>query len=199
MNTVDLWKSNFGDDYTARNDRKTLSAREQVWKMLLPLHCDSVLEVGANIGLNLEAITQRTACQLYACEPNQTARMELYKLGIMPDDHITGDTADALSFPDGIADLVFTSGVLIHIAPDKLEKSMREIHRCARRWIIVGEYFAPQEEMISYRGHENALWRRDYGSLFLDMFPDLKCTAHLFAWKRMTGLDNLTFWVFEKH
>jgi hypothetical protein len=52
--------------------------------------------------------------------------------------------------------------------------------------------------MIPYRGHDNALWRRDYGSLFLDTFSDLKCTAHMFAWKRATGLDNLTFWVFEK-
>jgi hypothetical protein len=30
------------------------------------------------------------------------------------------------------------------------------------------------------------------------MFPDLTCIGHLFAWKRATGLDNLTFWVFEK-
>jgi pseudaminic acid biosynthesis-associated methylase len=198
MNTVELWKGDFGNAYTDRNDRSTLGAREQIWKMLLPRNVESVLEVGANIGLNLEAISQRSACELYATEPNDKARAQLENLDLVHPVNITADTADHIRFPDGIADLVFTSGVLIHVPPDKLERSLDEIYRCARRWIICGEYFAPQEEMIAYRGHPDALWRRDYGSLFLDRFPRLRCTAHMFAWKRMTGLDNLTFWVFEK-
>lgn len=198
MNTVDLWKSGFGNDYTERNTRQSLPAREHLWKQIFPIGCQSVLEVGANIGLNLEAISQRSSCQMFATEPNDMARAKLEALGLVPPQNITADTADAIHFPDRTADLVFTSGVLIHVPPDKLRDSMREIHRTAKRWIIIGEYFAPQEEMIPYRGHDNALWRRDYGSLFLDTFPDLKCTAHMFAWKRATGLDNLTFWVFEK-
>jgi pseudaminic acid biosynthesis-associated methylase len=196
MNTIDLWKSNFGKEYTERNGRWTLPAREHLFKQLLPIGCESVLEVGANTGLNLLAIAQRSACAMSATEPNDVARAELVKLNLCKS--VTADTADALSFPDGFADLVLTSGVLIHVPPDKLAASLDEIHRVARRWIICGEYFAPQEEMIPYRGHDNALWRRDYGSLFLDTFSDLKCTAHMFAWKRETGLDNLTFWVFEK-
>jgi pseudaminic acid biosynthesis-associated methylase len=156
------------------------------------------LEVGANIGLNLEAISQLRACTLYACEPNDLARSQLPKLGVVPQTNITSDSADNLSFPAQVADLVFTCGVLIHIAPDKLHRSMQEIHRCSKRWIICGEYFAPNEEMVPYRGHNDALWRRDYGSLWLDQFPDLRPVECFFAWKRMTGLDNLTFWVFEK-
>jgi pseudaminic acid biosynthesis-associated methylase len=196
MNTVELWRSNFGNDYTERNTRATLPAREHLWKQLLPLHCESVLEIGANIGLNLEAISQRSSCQMFATEPNDMARAKLEALNICQT--VTADTADFLSFPDDTADLVFTSGVLIHIPPGNLIHSMQEMYRTAKRWIICGEYFAPQEEMITYRGQENAMWRRDYGSLFLDTFPTLKCTAHMFAWKRATGLDNLTFWVFEK-
>jgi pseudaminic acid biosynthesis-associated methylase len=198
MNTVDLWRGEFGNDYTERNNRSTLAARESMWKLLLPRHVESVLEVGANTGLNLEAISQRSACEMYATEPNDKARAELECLGLIPPANITADTADHIRFPDGIADLVFTSGVLIHVPPEKLQASLREIHRCARRWIICGEYFAPQEEMIPYRGQDHAMWRRDYGSLFLDTFPDLRCIGTLFAWKRNTGLDNLTFWVIEK-
>jgi pseudaminic acid biosynthesis-associated methylase len=196
MNTIELWRSGFGNDYTERNDRSTLPAREHLWKQLFPRHCESVLEIVANIGLNLEAISQRSSCQMFATEPNDMARAKLESLGLCQT--VTSDPADFLSFPDEAADLVFTSGVLIHIGPDKLRHSMGEMYRTAKRWIICGEYFAPQEEMIPYRGHDNALWRRDYGSLFLDTFSDLKCTAHMFAWKRATGLDNLTFWVFEK-
>lgn len=194
---MNLWQSEFGNEYTRRNVRQ-LDARLQLWKVLLPPDCGSVLEVGANIGQNLEAISQLGPIDLYACEPNDLAREELTDLELAPKDNITADFADKLSFPDNIADLVFTSGVLIHVPHETLEKSMDEIHRCAKRWIVCGEYFAPQEEMIPYRGHHNALWRRDYGSLWLDRFSDLECTSVTFAWKRVTGLDNLTFWVFEK-
>lgn len=193
---VELWKSDFGNDYTRRNARADLVARIELWKLILPRHCESVLEVGANVGINLQAIGARSICELYACEPNELAREELSN--ILPETHMRPDTADSISYPNNIADLVFTSGVLIHIPTDQLLPSMKEMHRCARRFIICGEYFAPQEEMITYRGKENALWRRDYGSLWLDNFPDLRCTGTIFAWKRTTGLDNLTFWMFEK-
>lgn len=197
MNTAELWAGDFGNDYTKRNTA-TPDARLQMWKMLFPANCESVLEVGANIGLNLEAIARLSSCELYAAEPNDAARAELIEGDITPERNITADYADKLSFPDGVADLAITSGLLIHIPPDKLLASMKEIHRCAKKWIISAEYFAPQEEMIPYRGHNDALWRRDYGSLWLDNFPDLHCQAAVFAWKRMTGLDNLTYWVFEK-
>lgn len=191
---MNLWASEFGDDYTRRNS--VMGKRGQVWKLLLPKRVESVLEVGANSGLNLHAIATLCGCDLYACEPNDLARTTLLEANLC--EHITADYADKLSFPDEAADLVFTCGVLIHVPPDKLIASMREIHRCAKRYIICGEYFAPSEEMIPYRGYQDALWRRDYGSLWLDTFSDLYCIGTLFAWKRMTGLDNITFWVFEK-
>lgn len=196
--TVSLWRSSFGDDYTRRNAGMNLGSRLFLWKKILPQGVNSIMEVGANVGANLDALSQITAAEFYACEPNDSAREILSSKALTGAHHITADTADKIRFPNKHVDLVFTSGVLIHISPDKLEASMREIHRVARKWIICGEYFAPQEEMVPYRGHEGAMWRRDYGSLYLDMFPDLKCTLNLFAWKRMTGLDNLTFWVLEK-
>lgn len=193
---MSLWTGEFGNDYTKRNSAASFNARRVLWDMLLPRDCESVLEVGANKGLNLEAIAVISPCELYACEPNELARDELSD--VISPLNITPDYADKLSFPDGIVDLAFTCGVLIHVPADKLLKSMQEIHRCARRWIICCEYFAPSEEMVPYRGHADALWRRDYGSLWLDNFSDLSCISTCFAWKRQTGLDNLTCWVFEK-
>jgi pseudaminic acid biosynthesis-associated methylase len=197
MNTVELWKSSFGDDYTRRNEHNT-GARYQLWKMLLPKGVRSVLEVGSNSGQNLEAIANLSDCDLYACEPNNLARWKLEQSGLVHPSRIKPDTADKISFADNTADLVFTCGVMIHIPTDKLEASMREIYRTSAKYIICGEYFAPKEEAIPYRGRNDALWRRDYGSLYMDLFPNLKCTGTVFAWHRMTGLDNLTFWVFEK-
>jgi len=192
---TDLWTGDFGNDYTKRQ-ADTSGARKHMWQMVLPKHVESILEVGANVGANLEAISQFSTAELFATEPNELARQELIGKDICV--QVTNDPANDLRPGEGAFDLVFTSGVLIHIPPDQLAASMREIHRVARRWIICAEYFSPSEEMIPYRGHDNALWRRDYGSLYLDMFPDLRCTSCVFAWKRMTGLDNLTFWVFEK-
>lgn len=195
----DLWTGEFGDSYTRRNTDSTLEARRSMWSMLLPSDCKSVLEVGANTGLNLAAIElNQPNMEFYACEPNDMAREELEANGVVPALNITADYADKLRFPDEIVDLAFTSGVLIHIPAEKLIPSMREIHRCAKKWIICGEYFAPSEEMVPYRGHMDVLWRRNYGGLWLDNFLDLRCTACLFAWDRLTGLDNLTYWVFHK-
>lgn len=193
---TELWTGAFGNAYTRRNRTTTVDARAEIWRLHIPDECESVLEVGANIGRNLEAIRQHHDCELYACEPNDMARQELSEW--MPATHITACFADDIRWRDEIADLVFTCGVLIHVPPDKLLPSMREIHRCAKHWIITAEYFSPTEEMIPYRGTKDTLWRRDYGGLWLDNFHDLHCVSCMFAWKRLTGLDNLTFWMFEK-
>lgn len=191
---TDLWTGAFGDDYTKRQ-MDTHEARRYIWGEILPFSSGSILEVGANVGANLAAIESLGDFTLFATEPNKQAFQQLISKGICATDNV----ADNLeSYTDGMVDLVFTSGVLIHIPPEKLKASLSEIHRVAKRYIIAAEYFAPSEEMIPYRGHDNALWRRDYGSLYLDQFPDLRCISCTFAWKRTTGLDNLTIWVFEK-
>ena len=55
------------------------------------------------------------------------------------------------------------------------------------------------------RGHDRRffgfrfrLFKRDFGGFWLDNFPDLQVVKYGFSWKRLTGLDNLTWWVFEK-
>ena len=193
---MSIWTGEFGNEYTARNREASAYDRADIWRSLIPRNTGIVLEVGANVGNNLEAIESFSHCDLMACEPNDMARAELEAKRITT--KLTADYADKLSFETGSADLVFTCGVLIHIGPDKLMASMKEIHRVSRQYIICGEYFAPSEEMVPYRGHDDALWRRDYGSLWLDNFSDLHCIATMFAWKRMTAFDNLMFCVFEK-
>jgi spore coat polysaccharide biosynthesis protein SpsF len=193
---MSLWTSKFGDDYTERNMSQDIAPRRALWQMLLPRHVESILEVGANVGLNLEAIGQFSPAELYATEPNDLARAELEE--VLPATHVTADYARKLSWPDGHVDLTFTSGVLIHIPDAELEASLREIHRVSRRWIICAEYYRRQSEMIPYRGQNDALWGRDYGSIYLDMFPDLTLTGCLFTYWRLTGLDDLTVFMFEK-
>jgi pseudaminic acid biosynthesis-associated methylase len=79
-----------------------------------------------------------------------------------------------LHYEDGYFDLVFTSGVLIHISPADLPRALDEIHRCARTWIWGLEYYAPQVTEVNYRGHEDLLWKMDYVKGYLDRFGDLE-------------------------
>ena len=68
---------------------------------------------------------------------------------------------------------MFTSGVLIHIAPTDLPRALREIYRCAGKFIWGFEYYSPQPVEVGYRGHQSLLWKGDFAGLYLDLFDDL--------------------------
>lgn len=199
-----LWRGDFGDAYTERNtlDDSHLAALTVNWARLL--RClqgrppRSILEAGANIGLNLRALRRLTQAELFAVEPNATARARLLADRVVEEDKIFDGLCNALPLAEGTAELVFTSGVLIHVHPDDLLASCRELHRVSSRYVACLEYFADQPQEIRYRGHDEALFKRDFGGFWLDHFPDLRLLDYGFAWRRATGLDNLTWWVFEK-
>ena len=106
--------------------------------------------------------------------------------------------ATKLPLDDGAVDLAFTSGVLIHVPPDDLETAYGEIHRVATRYILCVEYFSPTPVEIPYRGHEGLLFKRDFGGMWLDLFPGLETVANGFFWRRTTGLDDINWWLFRK-
>ena len=201
---VEFWRGDFGDAYTDRHatSAQHLRARVALWADILSHTLvsapKSILEVGANVGVNLRAIRTLTPARLLGVEPNDKARKQLVEDKIVDTQDLRAGIASAIDFPDGVADLVFTSGVLIHIHPDELLASMKELHRCAKRWIVSIEYFSDKPEMIPYRGHDDRLFKRDFGGLWLDHFTDLRAVGYGFCWKRVTGLDNLTWWLFEK-
>ena len=158
----------------------------------------SILEVGANIGNNLRALRQLTPAEFFAVEPNAKARARLVDDAVVAQDKVLEGIASSIALPDAAVDLAFTSGVLIHIHPDDLLASCREIHRVARSYLVCIEYFSDRAEEIAYRGHTERLFKRDFGGFWLDHFSDLRSLDYGFAWKRVTGLDNLTWWLFEK-
>lgn len=199
-----FWQGQFGDNYTERNAptdesiRARISAWSGILKGLAGAPPDSILEVGANLGLNLAALRAVTDATLYAVEPNGTARDRLASAEILPSDRILDASAASIGLADAAIDLVFTSGVLIHIAPENLLAAYREMHRVARRYLVTIEYFSDKEEIVPYRGHEGQLFKRDFGAIWLDTFDDVELIDYGFFWKRATGLDNLTWWLFRK-
>ena len=201
---TDFWRGDFGNAYVDRNvaSPEQMAARIALWaEILKPLAGktpQTILEVGCNLGINLRALRALSSADFFAVEPNGKAREILLRDGVVDAGSLRAGVAQNIDLPDGVADLAFTSGVLIHIHPDDLLDSCREIHRCARRHIACIEYFSDKPEMIPYRGHDDRLFKRDFGAFWMDNFPELSVLATGFAWKRTTGLDNLTWWLFEK-
>jgi spore coat polysaccharide biosynthesis protein SpsF len=79
-----------------------------------------------------------------------------------------------------------------------LPQTLREIHRVSRKYVFCSEYFSPKAEAIRYRGEDDLLFRNDFGSLYLDMFPDLQLVDYGFFWRRTTVMDDCTWWLFRK-
>lgn len=195
------WAGQFGNEYVDRNPLTAdfLGRTMKLWRDILAKMQPppaTILEVGANVGVNLWALKLLTNAMLEAIEPNEYAREKLIA-GVNP--HAVAEGyADEIPAPDACADLVFTSGVLIHVDPDDIEKAMQEVVRVSKRYILAIEYFAHKEEEVIYRGNRGMLWRRDYGSMYLDLHPELKVLGYGFAWRRMGYADNLNWWLFEK-
>jgi pseudaminic acid biosynthesis-associated methylase len=186
MKTAQLehWRSDFGREYTDRNSltpegldelyRKNYgtSRRELNQRFLADIpRTARILEVGCNEGNQLCALREMGFQHLYGIEIQEyalrkaRARLEHAQLALA--------TAFEIPYPDGFFDVVFTSGVLIHIAPSDLAKAQREIHRCAGGFIWGFEYYSPEQMEVAYRGHRSLLWKADFAKLYLDLFDDL--------------------------
>ena len=189
-----LWRSEFGHDYTNRNDRDR-PERVAAWRNLLegvaPVR---VLEVGCNVGWNLVYLERLGIHELYGIEPQPSAvERARYR---RPAFNVLHGTAFDLPFRDGFFDLVFTSGVLIHIAPESLGTALDEIARVSRRWIAAVEYDHPSEQEVPYRGHAGALWKRDHGAVWQARHA-LRRLRHL-EFGPAEGYDSCTAHLFEK-
>ena len=86
---------------------------------------------------------------------------------------ITGSAFD-IPFQDGWFDLVFTSGVLIHIHPNDILRAIKEIYRCTRNYIWGFEYYSSEPQEVIYREHKGFLWKRDFCSVYTAQWPNLK-------------------------
>lgn len=198
------WTGQFGNDYIERNswaDWKLEPSVEGFRRILDGIAIESILEVGSNIGLNLHYLRRvlKNHVKLYAIEPNQKAYQKLIGKSSLRLEKAFHCDAYQIPLPDSSIDLVFTKGVLIHIAPDDLGRATDEIVRVAGKYVLCMEYFSHTPVEISYRGHTGLLFKRDFGAFYLDRFPNLKCVDYGFLWQReLQVFDNIHWWLFEK-
>jgi pseudaminic acid biosynthesis-associated methylase len=198
------WSGEFGARYTERNaaSAEAVAGRARVWGEVLTrmkgAPPKSVLEVGPNLGLNLRGLAALGSFDFWAIEPNPEAREILVRDGVLPESQLFAGFGHDIPAADGAVELAFTCGVLIHVDPSLLEKTLREVHRVSSKYVFAAEYFSPKAETIPYRGETDLLFKNDFGSLYLDMFPDLELVDYGFFWRRTTVIDDCTWWLFRK-
>jgi len=191
-----LWEGDFGDEYVDRN-RAAGEKRAPFWQNVIAKYNPrNVLEVGCNIGTNLRWIASHIPERnVYGVDVNRKALDELHRS--LPGVNAIWSQARELPFRDRWFDLVFTTGVLIHQPPDTLPVVMSEIVRCSRRFVLCGEYYSADPTEVTYRGQPGALFKRDFGSLFQQVFPDLVLRQQGFL-SREEGWDDVTYWILER-
>jgi pseudaminic acid biosynthesis-associated methylase len=191
-----LWGSDFGNAYVDRNV-DAANGRAPFWNHILSKYqVGRALEVGCNIGANLRCLCETLPpVDVYGVDVNERALAQMRNS--LPGVNAVWSPARALPFRDGWFDLVFTSGVLIHQPEITLPVVMAEIIRCSRRYILCMEYFAEETVEVSYRGERGALFKRNYGRMYSEMFPELKLLEQNFLGGDQ-GWDDVTYWLFEK-
>jgi spore coat polysaccharide biosynthesis protein SpsF len=196
-----FWAGEFGDKYIGRNnDSELLASSTALFSKIIERTSEikSVLELGANIGVNLAAINRLL--------PNaETSGVEINKKAIkdLKKNIKKGKTyhQSILDFKvDYQRDLVFTKGVLIHLNPAVLPEIYKKMHRASKKYILVAEYYNPTPVEIEYRGNKGFLFKRDFAGELLETFKDLKLVSYGFVYKRdnnFSGAD-ISWFLLEK-
>ena len=194
----EFWAGEFGDQYIERNKdlKNNIPLFAQIFSRTNTV--SSVLEFGANIGLNLQAIKLiKPEIELSAIEINKKATDYLKELT-----GIKVYIQSILDFsPDYPRDFVLTKGVLIHINPDYLEKVYDILYLSSKNYICIAEYYNPTPVTVKYRRHQNKLFKRDFPGEMLEKYRDLKLIDYGFVYHRDPNfpLDDITWFLLQKN
>jgi spore coat polysaccharide biosynthesis protein SpsF len=199
-NQEEFWISQFGDEYTDRNNDFLIKNNINLFeKILKKININSLFEIGCNRGLNLEAINNiNKDISLYGLEINKKA------YDIIKEKNICKECFNISINDFNISekyDLVLTKGVLIHLNPDKLDSIYQKMYDLSNKYILIAEYYSRDVREILYRGHSNKLFKRDFCGEIMDKFKDLKLIDYGFVYYRdsKNPLDDITWFLLEKY
>jgi spore coat polysaccharide biosynthesis protein SpsF len=76
-----------------------------------------------------------------------------------------------------------------------------KLYHSSMKYILIAEYYNPLPVTISYRGHQDRLFKRDFAGEFLKKFPDTELIDYGFAYKRDPNFpqDDITWFLMEKN
>jgi spore coat polysaccharide biosynthesis protein SpsF len=197
----EFWAGEFGTQYINRNDSQELLASNLSFfsKALKQAgQISSCIEFGANVGMNLKALRLLyPKINLKGIEINPIAAKELATL-IDISNVFEGSIFD-FKETDKV-ELSLIKGVLIHINPEKLNIVYEKLYEASTKYILICEYYNPSPVTISYRGHTDRLFKRDFAGELLEKYPDLKLVDYGSSYKRDIAFpqDDITWFLLTK-
>jgi len=196
-----FWAGKFGKEYVSRNSIQRLSKNSIALfskifiNKIPPKEC---LEFGANIGANLLAFkTLFPKIKTCGVEINKYAFQHLAK--IIGKNNSYNQSIESFK-KNKKYDLVFTKGVLIHINPENLNKIYEKLFKMSKKYILIIEYYNPKPVKISYRGHSDKLFKRDFAGEIMKKYKSLKLIDYGFIYHGDLSFpqDDLTWFLLEK-
>jgi pseudaminic acid biosynthesis-associated methylase len=196
-----FWAESFGNDYIDRNQGPQLlasnlnfftKALEKAGKI------NSCLEFGANIGMNLKALKLLyPAIFLNGIEINKQAAKELGQ--VIGENNVINSSIFDFNINQKF-DISLIKGVLIHINPDMLDDVYQKLYDATTSYILIAEYYNPTPVVISYRGHQDKLFKRDFAGEFLKKFSDTNLIDYGFSYRNDPAFpqDDITWFLIKK-
>jgi pseudaminic acid biosynthesis-associated methylase len=179
------WTGQFGKEYTDRN-YISLEDLDSLYVKTYGISRSSlnheflddvltktarILEIGSNIGNQLLLLQKMGFTNLYGIEPQgysvELSNQRSAKINLIQ------ASAFNIPFKDRSFDLVFTSGLLIHISPKDINCVLDEIYRCSNKYIWGFEYWSDDYTNVIYRGNKDILWKTDFAKIYLNSFNKL--------------------------
>ena len=193
----EFWASEFGNDYINRN--QDYASNIPLFSKVInrTANVKSIIEFGCNIGLNLKALNALLPkCNLTGVEINKNACKFLHEWGKCD---VVNESIFDYNWKQRY-DLSMIKGVLIHINPEMLNNVYKKLYDSSNRYILIAEYYNPTPVSISYRGHDNKLFKRDFAGEMLDKYSDLALVDYGFQYHRDNYFkkDDLTWFLLEK-
>lgn len=199
-----FWAGEFGNDYTNRNQGANIERSNLLfWSSIIKRTgvINSCFELGSNRGLNLDAIkillpdceTSGLEINSYAADECRSKGHDIYKGSIL-------SPPASLNQHSSSFQLSFIAGVLIHLNPGSLSVAYDLLYNLSSKYVLISEYFNPVPVEVSYRGHSDRLFKRDFAREFWAKFPDLELSDYGFVWSEdpVAPKDNLTWFLFRK-
>lgn len=196
-----FWAGEFGSEYIKRNQGAVLLASNLnlFTKALQNARgMNSCIEFGANIGMNISALKLLYPhMEMHGIEINANAAEQLSS--VVGPEHVYHTSI--LGFqPERVWDLVLIKGVLIHINPEALPDVYDRLVSACGRYLLVVEYYNPSPVAITYRGHSDRLFKRDFAGEIMDRHPQFKLIDYGFSYRRDPKFpqDDVTWFLLEK-
>lgn len=194
-----FWAGDFDTQYISRNEgAKEIASNLNFFSKSLhrATGVKSCIEFGANIGLNLSALGLLfPGIDAHAVEINTEACERLKK--VIPPPNIYN--ISILDYLPKKFDLVLVKGVLIHINPDHLKNVYEKLVASTSHYLMVAEYYNPSPTSVTYRGHTDCLFKRDFAGEILDQFPQMKLIDYGFVYHRDLNFpqDDISWFLLE--